>query len=257
MRSRLVVLAVIAFLAVATVWSGPARADSVVQDLLELTDTTLDYQVQGSGNVDYVVDLSKVSAKFFANHYTVLDARISYDINAVINPQCPPNITLRTHDAAQSYIRRSAAPSVGVQRVAIAQPQERSYLVQVRRDGTGVSTAGPCATLSNLSVPYTLNVKLFQSNAASTGFGATQVHMPSRGDGEPTIAVDRTHGNAVYVSAPVGIPAVLGGQNSGVDFWRSLDGGASWSWSQPAFLDQAGGGDSDVVVGSDGSVWLA
>ena len=260
MRSRLVVLATIALLATATIWSGPARADSIVQEALEFTDTTLDYQVQGSGNVDYFVDLSKVSAKFFANHYAVLDARISYDIGAVVNPQCPPNITLRTSDttkAAGDYIRRSAAPSVGIQRVAIGQPQERSYLLQVRRDGTGVSTSGPCVTLSNLSVPYTLHVKLFQSNPASTGFDATQVHMPSRGDGEPTIAVDRTHGDLVYVSAPVGIPAVLGGQNAGVDFWRSLDGGASWSWSQPAFLDQAGGGDSDVVVGSDGSVWLA
>lgn len=256
MRSRLVVLAAIALLAIATVSSTPARADSIVQELLEFTDATLDYQVQGSGNVDYTIDLSTVSAKFFANHYTVLDARITYDITAVINPQCPPNITLRTNDAAQSYIRRSAAPSVGVQRVAIAQPQERSYLLQVRRDGTGVSTSGPCATLSNLSVPYTLHVKLFQSNAGPTGFGATQVHMPSRGDGEPTIAVDRSR-DAIYVSAPVGIPAALGGQNAGVDLWRSLDGGASWSWSQPAFLDQAGGGDSDVVVGADGSVWLA
>ena len=261
MRSRFVVLATVALLAIATLSSSrPASADSIVQELLEFTDAALDFQVQGSGNVDYFVDLSKVSAKFFANHYAVLDARITYDIAAVVNPQCPPNLTLRTSDATRAtgdYIRRSAAPSVGVQRVAIGQPRERAYLLQVRRDGTGVSTSGPCVTLSNLSIPYTLRVKLFQSNPAATGFGATQVHLPTRGDGEPTIAVDRTHGDAMYVSAPVGIPAVLGGQNAGVDLWRSLDAGASWSWSQPAFLNQAGGGDSDVVVGSDGSVWLA
>lgn len=260
MRPRFGVLAAIALAVTFLVSSGPARADSIVQQLLEFTDTSLDYQVQGSGNVDYLVDLSKVSAKFFTSHYAVLDARITYDINAVINPQCPPNITLRTSDAtgaANAYVRRSAAPSVGIQRVAIGAPQERYYVLQVRRDGTGVSTSGPCVTLSNLSVPYTLHVRLFQSNPASTGFGATQVHMPTRGDGEPTIAVDRAHGDIVYVSAPDGVPAVLGGQNGGVDFWRSLDAGASWSWSQPSFLDQSGGGDSDVIVASDGSVWLA
>lgn len=260
MRSRVAAFATIALLAIATIWPGAARADSILQQVLEMTDTTLDYQVQGSGNVDYFVDLSRVSTSFFANHYTVLDARISYDISAVVNPQCPPNITIRTSDATKGtgdYIRRSAAPSVGVQRVAVGQPQERYYLLQVRRDGTGVSTSGPCVTLANLSVPYTLHVKLAQSNPAATGFGATQLHMPSRGDGEPTIAVDRLHGNTMYVSAPVGIPAVLGGQSSGVDLWRSLDGGSSWSWSQPAFLDQAGGGDSDVIVAGDGSVFLA
>ena len=257
MRPRLVVLATAALLVVASIFSGPARADSIVQELLEFTDATLDYQVQGAGNVDYVVDLSKVSPKFFANHYAVLDARITYDIAAVLNPQCPPNVTLRVNDADQAYVRRSAAPSVGVQRVAIAQPQERSYLVQVRRDGTGVSTAGPCATLDNLSVPYTLRVRLFQSNNAPTGFGSTTTRLPVRGDGEPSVAVDRAHGDVIYVSAPVGIPAALGGQDAGVDFWRSRDGGASWSHSQPAFLNQAGGGDSHVIVGGDGSVFLA
>jgi hypothetical protein len=107
-------------------------------------------------------------------------------------------------------------------------------------------------------VTYTLKVKLFASSPSPTG-GFSQVRLPTGGDGEPSIAVDRAHGNAIYVSAPVGGPAVLGGTPGGVDFWRSFDGGATWSYSQPVFGGNSttGGFDSHVLVADNGDVWLA
>jgi hypothetical protein len=223
---------------------------------IPIDDSALEINTTGTGNTDYVIDLSGVSAKFFANHYTTLDARISYDLTQVLNPNCPPNITLRTNDSAQAYIRRSSANNVATQRLAIAQPRERQYLLQVRRDGTGVATAGPCLTLTNLSVPYTLKIKLAQETASPTGWGFATQHMPIRGDGEPSIAVDKRNNN-VYISAPVGGPAVVGGMPGGIDFWRSLNGGTSFEYSQPVFSANATAGfDSHVAVDKSGTVWL-
>ena len=80
--------------------------------------------------------------------------------------------------------------------------------------------------------------------------------MPTRGDGEPSIAVDKRNNN-VFISAPVGGPAVLGGVPGGIDFWRSLNSGGSFEYSQPVFSANATAGfDSDVVVDKSGTVWL-
>lgn len=258
---RLIVPLAIAALVLA--WPvHPARADSIVQEIVELADTQLDITVQGVGNTDYLIDLSKVSAKFFTAHYAVLDARITYDLSKVLNPQCPPNITLRTSDAqktAGDYVRRSAAANVAVQRVAIAQPRERYYLAQVRRDGVGVATTGACGSLQNPPVAFTLRVRLFASSPAGTSnFTFATTHMPTRGDGEPSIAIDRRHGDAAYVVAPIGGPAALGGFESGTDFWRSFDHGATWTWSQPRFsLNSTAGFDNHVVVDGSGAVLIA
>lgn len=241
--------------------ANTARADSIVNELLEFADTKLELSVTGTGDNSYLIDLSHVSPSFFSK-YAVLDGRLTYDLAAVANKDCPPYLQISQSDAtgtAGTRVRRSASPQVAVQRVAIALPAERYYVLRVFRNAPGdASSAGPCATIA--SVTYTLKVKLFASSPSGTGsYGFRQVRLPTGGDGEPSIAVDRSHGNALYVSAPVGGPAILGGTPGGVDFWRSFDGGATWSYSQPVFGGNAttGGFDSHVLVADNGDVWLA
>lgn len=261
MRRPILVLALLAILLVPQGLGRTASAESILESTLELLDTKMDFTVTGTGNADYFVDLSAVNPSFFANHYTVLDSRISYDLSQVVNKSCPPNLTLIRSDQVHTNgprIRRSSEDNVSVQRVATAQPYDRYFKLQVRRDSTGVSTSGPCLTLSNLSVPYTLRVTLYASNPAGTGnYTFTQQHLPVRGDGEPSIAVDRLHGDLTYISAPTGGPAALGGNAGGVDFWRSLDGGTTFNWSQPVFGNANGGFDSHVAVAANGDVYLA
>lgn len=261
MRRPIIALAFLAILLAPLALGKTARADSILETALEFADTKTDFTLTGSGNADYFVDLSTVSASFFANHYTVLDARLSYDLSQVVNKSCPPNLTLIRSDAVKTNgprIRRSSEDNVAVQRVAIAQPYDRYFKLQVRRDSTGVATSGPCLTLSNLSVPYSIRVTLYASSPAGTGnFNFTQQHLPVKGDGEPSIAVDRLHGDLTYISAPTAGPALLGGNAGGVDFWRSLDGGATFSYSQPVFGNADGGFDSHVAVAANGDVYLA
>ncbi len=238
--------------------ANTAHAEGILNEILEFADAKLEFSVTGTGDQSYVIDLSKVSTTFF-NKYAVLDARITYDLSQVANRDCPPYLQLSQPDTGNGVVRvrRSASPQVSVQRVAIAQPALRSYVLRVFRNAPGdASSAGPCVTVA--SVTYTLKVKLFASSPSGGG-GFTQVRLPTGGDGEPSIAVDRTHGDAIYVSAPVGGPAVLGGTPGGVDFWRSFDGGATWSYSQPVFGGNSatGGFDSHVLVADNGDVWLA
>lgn len=256
-------LAFVAILVIALGQSlaNAARADSILQAVLEFADTKLELSATGTGDNSYLIDLTRVNPSFFSK-YAVLDARMTYDLSTVANKDCPPYLQISQSDAtgtAGARVRRSASPQVATQRVAIALPAERYYVVRVFRNAPGdVSSAGPCATIA--SVTYTLKVKLFASSPAGTSnFGFSQVRLPTSGDGEPSIAVDRSHGNAIYVSAPVGGPAVLGGTPGGVDFWRSFDGGATWSYSQPVFGGNSttGGFDSHVLVADNGDVWLA
>jgi hypothetical protein len=260
MRRTFAVVAILV-IALGQSFGNTARADSIVNELLEFADAKLEFSATGTGDQSYLIDLSRVSPTFF-NKYAVLDARITYDLAAVTNPDCPPYLQISRSDEIGTEgdrVRRSASPRVGVQRVAIAQPRVRYYIVRVFRNAPGdVSSAGPCATIA--SVAYTLKVKLFASSPSGTSnFNFTQVRLPTGGDGEPSIAVDRAHGDAIYVSAPVGGPAVLGGTPGGVDFWRSFDGGATWSYSQPTFGGNSttGGFDSHVLVADNGDVWLA
>jgi hypothetical protein len=254
---RVLVASLAVVLSLSSLVALPANADSVTNFVLEVAESRLEGTQDSIGNTDFFIDLSKMSPGWFASHYGVLDARITYDLSTVMNPACPPDMTLYTSDAAGvtgSYIRRSASPNVAVQRVAIARPSERYYMLTVRRNAPGAATAGPCATVQ--SIPFRLTYKLFASKPASTGPFAQQ-RMPERGDGEPSIAVDRLHGDTVYISAPVGGPAVLGGNPGGVDLWRSLDAGSTFSWSQPQFGNAGGGFDSHVVVAKNGTVYLA
>jgi hypothetical protein len=77
-------------------------------------------------------------------------------------------------------------------------------------------------------------------------------NSPPKGDlqgGEPSVAFDRD-GRHVYVVAPGG------GENGGVGFWRSRDGGRRFSHGR-SLGSLFGGGDSDVDVGPDHTVYIA
>jgi hypothetical protein len=78
--------------------------------------------------------------------------------------------------------------------------------------------------------------------------------------GEPSLAIDPYHPNNVYVTSPQGIPSAVGAlvglADKGIGFWASHDGGRSFPIKRN-IGSGIGGGDSDVVVGSDGTVYVA
>jgi hypothetical protein len=69
--------------------------------------------------------------------------------------------------------------------------------------------------------------------------------------GEPSVEFDPAADGHVYAVAPGG-----NGSGPGVGFWRSSDHGQTWHDGQ-AIGSDAGGGDSDVEVGLDHTVYVA
>ena len=87
------------------------------------------------------------------------------------------------------------------------------------------------------------------------------VVLKGYGGGEPSLALDPNRPNYVYVTAPQGIPSVAGSalgisSPNGIGFWASHDGGRTFPVKANIGSD-IGGGDSDVVVGSNGTVYVA
>jgi hypothetical protein len=74
------------------------------------------------------------------------------------------------------------------------------------------------------------------------------------------MAFDPTGNGALYVSAPEGVPAVVGapfgGPGQGVGFWASRTNGRTWPGPK-AVGSVTGGGDSDVAVQTDHTVYVA
>src|SRR5438477_7202185 len=92
--------------------ANTARADSILEAILEFADTKLEFSATGTGDQSYLVDLTKVSPNFF-NKYAVLDARINYDIMQVANRHCTHYLQLYQSAAigtAGAIVRRSALP---------------------------------------------------------------------------------------------------------------------------------------------------
>ena len=74
--------------------------------------------------------------------------------------------------------------------------------------------------------------------------------------GEPSVDVDPSNGN-IYITSPTGIPC---GSSTAecIAFWRSTDGGVSFTQPAPnAFVHPLGGGDSDVIHDGLGHVLAA
>ena len=75
--------------------------------------------------------------------------------------------------------------------------------------------------------------------------------------GEPSVDVDPASGN-IYVTSPTGIPCGINPNDECVAFWRSTDGGTSFTQPSPtAFQHPIGGGDSDVIHDGLGHVFIA
>jgi len=75
--------------------------------------------------------------------------------------------------------------------------------------------------------------------------------------GEPSVDVDPANGN-IYVTSPTGIPCGINPNDECVAFWRSTDGGATFTQPAPtAFQHPIGGGDSDVIHDGLSHVFVA
>jgi hypothetical protein len=97
---------------------------------------------------------------------------------------------------------------------------------------------------------------LLAAGASARGLSFTHPlklrNSPPKGNlqgGEPSVAFD-PGGRWVYVVAPGG------GENGGVGFWRSRDGGRRFTRGR-SLGSLVGGGDSDVDVGPDHTVYVA
>src|SRR4051812_39930568 len=85
--------------------------------------------------------------------------------------------------------------------------------------------------------------------------------LPQFAGGEPSLAFDPNGTGDTYVVAPQGIPSaagavLIGTAAQGIGFWGSHDGGKTF----PEVLNTGtgnGGGDSDVEVAKDHSVFAA
>lgn len=81
--------------------------------------------------------------------------------------------------------------------------------------------------------------------------------QPFYDGGEPSLSFDPTGDGHVYIAAPQGLPSALdsGDEKVGVAFWGSDDGGRTWPVALRTGVG-TGGGDSDVEVGIDHSVYV-
>jgi hypothetical protein len=99
--------------------------------------------------------------------------------------------------------------------------------------------------------------------ASSPAVWSAPMKLPKWSGSEPSIAIDPNDANAVYVTAPQHIPAVLnqaagnmGSGSNGVGFWASHDGGKTFPINSN-IASTNGGGDSDVEVGLDHTIYTA
>ncbi len=116
---------------------------------------------------------------------------------------------------------------------------------------TGRARAGLAAAAGAAAL-----LALAATGAAARGISFTRPaklrNSPPKGElqgGEPSVAFDRD-GNHVYVVAPGG------GENGGVGFWRSANAGRTFTKGR-SLGSLLGGGDADVDVGPDHTVYIA
>src|SRR4051812_12484232 len=105
--------------------------------------------------------------------------------------------------------------------------------------GAALIVAGAMLVLTSSASALTL------SDPAALPKSLPQEHQQQ--GGEPSMAFDPTGDGHLYAVAP-------GGEDKGVNFWASPDGGNSWNYVR-TIGSSAGGGDSDVEVGIDHKVY--
>jgi hypothetical protein len=173
--------------------------------------------------------------------------------------------------AATGIGRSSHVTGNPVQRVAFDHLKYAAYLVQVQSSGAVIQQG--CLNLNQVGGgskgPFTMTLKYVSQPRlpAGNGFAFDTKHLPpsqpspsTPGGGEPSIAVDRLHGDRVYISTPVGVPS---GANcvinltlqgcQGTNFWFSLDAGKTFTFCNTSFRN--GGGDSTLAVDTTGSIY--
>src|SRR3954447_1248395 len=134
----------------------------------------------------------------------------------------------------------------------IARP--RTAVLAAGLVGTAVAVAPALATTTAVS-----RAAVFTKRMTLKGYAG----------GEPSLALDPVHPSNVYVTAPQAIPSIANNAlwstglfsgptpaPKGVGFWASHDGGRTFPIAQN-IGSAIGGGDSDVEVGSDGTVYVA
>ena len=120
--------------------------------------------------------------------------------------------------------------------MAIGTRRSRSAVASVVLVGVALALAAPSAGARGLSFANPLKLP----------------NSPPKGElqgGEPSVAFD-SGGRYVYVVAPGG------GENGGVGFWRSANGGRAFAKGK-SLGSLLGGGDADVDVGPDHTVYVA
>src|SRR4051794_15019428 len=105
--------------------------------------------------------------------------------------------------------------------------------------GAALIVAGAMLVLTSSASALTL------SDPAALPKSLPQEHQMQ--GGEPSMAFDPTGDGHLYSVAP-------GGEDKGVNFWASPDGGNTWNYVR-TIGSSAGGGDSDVEVGIDHKVY--
>src|SRR3954471_7125116 len=106
--------------------------------------------------------------------------------------------------------------------------------------GAALIVAGAMLVLTSSASALTL------SDPAALPKSLPQEHQQQ--GGEPSMAFDPTGDGHLYAVAP-------GGEDKGVNFWASPDGGNSWNYVR-TIGSSAGGGDSDVEGGIDHKVYV-
>ena len=127
----------------------------------------------------------------------------------------------------------------------------------MRTRRTTLAVIGAVATLAGTAPIVAANAS---GSSVAPKFTAA-LQLKGYGGGEPSLSLDPSNSKNVYVTAPQGIPtganAVFGGSTtSGVGFWASHDGGKTFPIAHN-LGSSFGGGDSDVEVGADGTVYVA
>lgn len=182
-------------------------------------------------------------------------------LNGIADPSNPSNTT---------YDRSSHLPNSATQRVGELLPTRTEYELNIGTSGPPTSGCGFNPLATQASFVITLTYGPSAPGSFSGGFAFRNQQLPvanpsvsQPGSGEPSTAVDRLHGNRVYISAPVGVPSALGcvfikpGTEccNGINFWWSTNAGSTFKFCNAS--DPNGGGDSHVALDTTGSIYSA
>jgi hypothetical protein len=196
---------------------------------------------------------------FYANN-PAYEVRVG--INWTTNISDVNDFDLYVFDAGGNLVNSSTQGNTNFELVDLLQIPSGTYRVHVvafaavNESYTGTATLGPAPTEAVRSARY--KPGNFTFTAAKQLTAPNDLLFNSQ-DLEPRAAYDAL-GN-IYVAAIQGMPA-------GTDVWKSMDGGATFSYlGEPDGAQIAagmaarglafGGGDEDIAVGSTGNVYMA